>query len=71
MALTILVAVEQAGLRAILCDLAPGQLDLDVAQLERLLDSDTLAVVYVHQSTAQQVLFFPGSEFVAQRNTGS
>lgn len=45
---SVLAAVEQAGLTAVLCDLAPGRLALDREQLSSLLDEDTLAVVYVH-----------------------
>jgi perosamine synthetase len=45
---SVLAAVERAGLQAVLCDLAPGQLHLDAAQLADLLGGDTLAVVYVH-----------------------
>jgi len=45
---SVLAAVERAGLQAVLCDLAPGQLHMDEARLDDLLGEDTLAVVYVH-----------------------
>ena len=45
---SVLAAVERAGLQAVLCDLAPGQLHMDEARLADLLGEDTLAVVYVH-----------------------
>jgi dTDP-4-amino-4,6-dideoxygalactose transaminase len=45
---SVLAAVEQAGLQAVLCDLAPGMLGLDRKQLRLLLDSNTIAVIYVH-----------------------
>lgn len=42
------LAVAQCGLELRLCDLAPGSIDFDAAQLERLCDRDTLAVVPTH-----------------------
>jgi dTDP-4-amino-4,6-dideoxygalactose transaminase len=45
---SVLAAVERAGLQAVLCDLASGQLHMDEARLADLLGEDTLAVVYVH-----------------------
>lgn len=45
---SVLSAVEQSGLQSVLCDLAPGSLGIDETQLSRLLDQDTLAVIYVH-----------------------
>jgi dTDP-4-amino-4,6-dideoxygalactose transaminase len=45
---SVLASVGQAGLQAVLCELAPGQLGIGERQLSALLDEDTLAVVYVH-----------------------
>ena len=45
---SVLAAAGQAGLRAVLCDLAPGRLGLDPERLANLIDDDTLAVVHVH-----------------------
>lgn len=42
------LAVRYCGLELRLCDLAPGSIDFDPVQLERLCDRDTLAVVPTH-----------------------
>ncbi|MCW2246933.1 dTDP-4-amino-4,6-dideoxygalactose transaminase [Azospirillum fermentarium] len=42
------IAVAHCGLDPVLCDLAPGSLDLDPAALRRLCGADTLAVVPTH-----------------------
>ena len=45
---SVLAAIEKTGLQAVLCDLGAGLLDINIGQLEKLLDENTLAVVYVH-----------------------
>ncbi|MBO9664983.1 DegT/DnrJ/EryC1/StrS family aminotransferase [Dokdonella sp.] len=42
------LAVAHCGLELRLCDLAPGSIDFDAAQLARLCDRDTLAAVPTH-----------------------
>jgi len=42
------LAVEHCGLQLRICDLAPGSIDFDAAQLAALCDHDTLAVVPTH-----------------------
>jgi dTDP-4-amino-4,6-dideoxygalactose transaminase len=42
------LAVAQAGLRLRLCDTRPGHFDLDLEQLRRHCDDDTLAVITTH-----------------------
>jgi len=42
------LAVAHCGLELRLCDLAPGSIDFDATELERLCDRDTLALVPTH-----------------------
>lgn len=42
------LAVAHCGLQLRLCDLAPGSIDFDAAQLAQICDSETLAIVPTH-----------------------
>ena len=44
----VVLAAEQAGLKVVACDMAPGRFDLDLEHLSRLIGSDTLCVVPTH-----------------------
>lgn len=44
----VVFAIARCGLRAQLCDLAPGSFDFDPAALAELCDADTLAIVPTH-----------------------
>ena len=44
----VVMAARQAGLKVIACDVSPTRFDLDLDQLARLIDRDTLCVVPTH-----------------------
>ncbi len=42
------LAIEQAGLKTIACDLKPNSFDLDLSELQRLLNRNTLCIIATH-----------------------
>lgn len=45
---SVLASVIKAGLQPVLCDMAPNSFQMDLDQLKRKIDFDTLAVIAVH-----------------------